>query len=137
MTTDSKKADAQETYARWLHAGQRFTFAFGLVALALYLSGVLAPLVPFDRLPALWTLPAAQMLREANAPSGWEWLRFLHYGDYLNVLAIALFSLLSLVCVARVVPTFLKSGERVQAVLAVLQVIVLLAAALDVFPGAK
>lgn len=137
MTTHSKKADPQETYARWLQASQRLAFAFGLVALALYLAGVLAPLVPFDRLPSLWTMPAAQLLHEANAPSGWGWVRYLGYGDYLNVLAIAVFSLLSAVCVARVIPTFLKSGERVQAVLAVLQVIVLLAAALDVFPGAK
>lgn len=136
MSDDRKPADPQDTYARWLHAGQRFAFAFGLAALALYLSGVLAPLVPFDRLPELWALPAEELLREAHAPGGWEWVRFLRYGDYLNVLAIAFFSLLSLICVARVIPAFLKSGERVQAVLAALQVLVLLAAALNLFPGA-
>jgi len=121
--------DAQSIYARWLERGSRLVFAFAVVALALYLSGVIAPLVPLDALPTLWTLSADEMLRRIGAPSGWGWVRYLGYGDYLNLLAIALFSLITLVCVARVIPAFLKRGERVQALLALLQVIVLLAAA--------
>jgi hypothetical protein len=121
--------DPQHLYARWLERGSRLVFAFAVISLALYLSGLLVPLVPLHALAALWTLPADELLRRTGAPGGWEWVRYLGYGDYLNVLAIALFSLLSLVCVARVVPAFLKRGERVQALLAVLQVIVLLAAA--------
>lgn len=121
--------DPQHVYARWLERGSRLVFAFAVISLALYLSGVLAPLVPLHALPALWTLPADELLRRTGAPGGWDWVRYLGYGDYLNVLAIGLFSILSLVCVARVIPTFLKSGERVQALLALVQVIVLLAAA--------
>jgi hypothetical protein len=129
-------SDPQEVYARWLERGAQLAFAFALGTLALYLTGVLAPLVPLDALPRLWTLSAAEMMREARAPGGWSWLHFIRYGDYLNVLGISLFALLALVCTARVVPAFLKSGERGQAVLAILQVLVLLAAALNLFPGA-
>ena len=128
--------DPQEIYARWLERGAKIAFAFALGTLALYLTGVLAPLVPLDALPRLWTLSAAEMMREAHAPGGWSWLHFIRYGDYLNVLGISLFALLAVVCTARVVPAFLKSGERAQAVLAALQVLVLLAAALNLFPGA-
>jgi hypothetical protein len=127
------KHDAQEIYARWLEHGARLTFAFALLALLLYLTGVLAPLVPLHDLPRLWTLSAADMMREAHAPGGWDWIRFVRYGDYLNVLGISFFALLALVCTARVVPAFLKSGERGQALLAALQVLVLVAAALDLF----
>jgi len=130
MTPRSKAVDPQEVYARWLERGARFTFAFALLSLALYLTGALEPLVPLDDLPRLWTLSAADLRREAQAPSGWDWLRFVRYGDYLNQLGISFFALLSLVCTARVIPAFAKSGERGQAVLAALQVIVLLAAAL-------
>jgi hypothetical protein len=128
------KHDPQAVYAHWLETGAKLAFAFALVSLALYLAGVLPPLVSLHDLPRLWTLSAAEMMREAHAPSGWSWLHFLRYGDYLNVLGIALFPLLSLACTARVVPAFLKSGERGQALLAALQVIVLLAAALNLFP---
>ncbi|HET7365198.1 MAG TPA: hypothetical protein VFJ70_16645 [Burkholderiales bacterium] len=133
----ASERDPQHTYARWLELGTRIVFAFGVLALALYLSGLVAPLIPLRDLPSLWTLPAAELLREAHAPSGWAWLRYLRYGDYLNVAAIAAFSLLSLVCLARVIRAFLRCGERVQALLAALQVLVLLAAALGAFPGAS
>ena len=133
MTPD---ADPREIYARWLERGSKLAFAFALVALALYLSGVLPPLVPLEELPRLWTLPAAELARQTHVPGGWAWLPLVRYGDYLNLLGISLFALLALVCTARVVPAFLKSGERAQAVLAALQVLVLLAAALNLFPGA-
>ena len=125
--------DPQETYARWLEMGTRLVFAFALVSLVLYLSGALAPLVPLAELPRLWTLSAAEMMREVHAPGGWSWLRYLRYGDYLNVLAIALFALLSTVCAARLVPAFLERGERGHALLAALQVLVLVVAALNLF----
>ena len=131
-----KKNDPQEVYARWLERGARFTFGFALVSLLAYLAGLLTPLVPMEDLPRLWTLSADDLRREANAPGGWEWLRLVRYGDYLNLLGISLFALLSLVCTARVIPAFLASGERVQALLAAIQVLVLLVASLNLFPGA-
>lgn len=127
------KRDPQELYALWLEFGTRLVFAFALVCLALYLSGVLPPFVPLAELPRLWTLSAAEMMRAAHAPGGWSWLHYLRYGDYLNVLAIALFALLTLLCTARLVPAFLRRGERGHALLAALQVLVLIAAALNLF----
>jgi hypothetical protein len=120
--------DPQEIYARWLQTGSKIAFAFALIAFVLYLAGIPAPLLPLQDLPRLWTLSAAGMMREAHAPGGWSWIHFLRYGDYINVLAIALFPLLALICVARVIPDFLRQGERLQAALAILQVLVLLAA---------
>lgn len=131
------KDDAQEIYARWLERGSKLAFAFALVTLLAYLAGIVPPLVPLEELPRLWTLSAAEMMREAHAPGGWSWLHYLRYGDYLNVLGISLFALLALVCTARVIPAFLRNGERGQALLALLQVLVLLAAALHLFPGAQ
>jgi len=127
--------DPQEIYARWLERGTRAAFAFALVTLLLYLTGAVAPLVPLEALPRLWTLSAAEMMREAHAPGGWSWLHFVRYGDYLNVLGISLFALLALVCTARAIPAFARRGERAQALLAALQVLVLLLAALNLFPG--
>jgi len=131
------RADPQEVYARWLEVGTRIVFAFSIAALALYLSGILAPAVPLHELPRLWTLSAAEFLREARMQGDRSWLGLLGYGDYLNLLAIALFALLSLVCAARMIPAFLRSGEKVQAALAVAQVVVLAAAAANLFPGAR
>ena len=127
MTRDEN--DAQHVYARWLEIGSRAIFVFAVLSLVVYGTGLLAPAVPLESLPRLWSLPAAEYLRQARLPDGWGWLRLVRFGDYLNVLPIALFSVLSLVCSARVIPAFARSGERTQAWLAALQVAVLLLAA--------
>lgn len=131
------KPDPQDIYARWLRAGTWAAFAFSVLALALYLGGVAAPLVPLEQLPQLWTLPVEQFRSRAGAPSDWAWLRYLGYGDYLSLAGICLFGMLSLVCYARVLPSFLARGERVQAVLAAAQIVVLLAAASHLIPGMR
>lgn len=129
MTGRSHAHEPQECYARWLHVGTLIVFVFATVALALYVSGLLPAYIALEELPRLWMLPADELRRAAHAPGGSEWLHFLRYGDYLNVLAIAAFSLLSAVCTARVVPAFLRSGERLHALLAALVFLVLAAAA--------
>ena len=130
-------ADPQEVYARWLDALTYIAFAFAAVALALYLTGVLAPFVSPQALVELWRLPVDQYLARAGAPSGWGWLALAGRGDYLNLAAVCLFALISLVCCARVIPAFLRRGESLHAALAAAQVLVLLVAALNLFPGAR
>jgi hypothetical protein len=113
-------SDPQHIYARWLQVGGRTVFWLSVLMLVVYFSGALAPLIPLQELPAWWGRPAAEL---PHAGAG-----FLRYGDGLNLLAIALFSLISLACALRMVPAFARSGERAQAVLAALQALVLLAA---------
>jgi hypothetical protein len=131
------KSDPQEVYARWLDALTYVAFAFAAVALALYLSGALAPFVSPQALVELWRLPVDEYLARAGAPSGWAWLPLVGRGDYLNLAGVCLFALISLVCCARVTPAFLRRGEPLHAALAAAQVLVHLAAALNQFPRAR
>ncbi|HSN33022.1 MAG TPA: hypothetical protein VLU41_10085 [Ideonella sp.] len=131
------EADPQAVYARWLQAGTRAAFLLSLAALLVYLSGAVAPFIAPEQLPQLWMLPAGEFERRAGTPEGWHWLAFAGYSDYLNLAGICLFALLSLVCYARVLPAFLRRGERQQAALAALQILVLLAAASGMIPGAR
>jgi len=135
--TPPVESEAQEAYARWLDWGTRIALTVSVVALAVYLSGALAPWVPLDRLPTLWSLPVSQFIERAHAPTGWGWLRLVGYSDYLNYVGIALFALVSVPCLLRAIPCFLKRGERVQAALALAQVGVLVAAASGWFAGGR
>ena len=77
----------------------------------------------------LWGLPAAQYVATTGAPSGWAWLGRLASGDYLNLLGIALFIVVPIAAYARLAGVFMREGKRAQAMFALLQVLVLLAAA--------
>ena len=113
-----------DLYARWLDRMVRAAYVLTAVALALYVFGVLRPYVPLETLPSLWRLPLAQYLERSGAPVGWAWLPLVGRADYLNLAAVALFALMTLVCYLRVIPLL----PRLQAVLALVQVLVLLAA---------
>ena len=104
----------------------RIAFATLLVTFAAYLFGALEPLVPTAELARLWSLPVDQYVAATGAPTGWGWLPMLGKGDYLNFIGIALLATVSIACYARIVPAL----PRLHAVLAVIQIAVLLAAAL-------
>ena len=114
----------QDVYARWLDRLVQVVFVLTAVVFALYVFGALRPFLALDALPALWRLPLAQYLERSGAPVGWAWLPLVGRADYLNLAAVALFALMTLVCYLRVIPLL----PRLQAVLALAQVLVLLAA---------
>ena len=115
----------QHTYARWLDIGTRIAFVVLIVSFLVYLTGLLDPLVPVQELPRLWTLPVDRYVAATGAPTGWGWLGFLGKGDYLNIVGVALLATVTIVCYARIVPLL----PRVQAVLAAIQIAILLGAA--------
>lgn len=116
------------TYARWLAWGTRVAFATLIAGFALYVLGVLEPLVDHASVVRLWRVSVGEYIAATGAPTGWSWLRYLGKGDYLNLLAVALLCLITVVCYARVLPLLLKT-DRVYAAIAAAQILVLLVAA--------
>ena len=113
-------------YARWLDIGTRIGVAVLLASFAIYVFGWLDPHVPHADLARLWTLPADHYGASTGAPTGWGWLQHLHKGDYLNFLGVAVFTTITIVCYARII----RELPRLHAALALIQIAVLLAAAL-------
>ena len=116
----------QRIYARWLNAGTRIGFVVLVATFAVYAFGLVDPLVPPQELMRLWSQPVDRYVAATGGPTGWGWVGFLGKGDYLNILGVALLASISAVCYARVIPVL----PRVQATLAIIQIAVLLAAAL-------
>jgi len=127
----------QATYARWLDVATRVGFAISLAAFLVYASGAVEPFVPLEQLPRLWGLSAAQYAAATGSPAGWGWIGMLGKADYLNLAAVALFGIVTLACYARIVPLLFAAGERLQAFIALAQVIVLAAAAAGFFTGGR
>ena len=125
----------QTVYARWLEWGTRVGLWLLIAAFAAYAFGVLEPQVELSRLPALWGLPAGRSQAGAGTPAGWGWRGFLDKGDHLNLLAVALLSLITVVCYLRILPIHLRRGERLLAAMVLSQIVVLLAAASGALAG--
>jgi hypothetical protein len=119
----------QLRYAHWLEWGTRAGLAALVLLFMAYASGLMAPHVPVERLPELWSLPAAEFIRATGAPTGWGWLAMLGRGDIVNLVGIALLAGCSLLALAALVPGYLRRGERLYAALCVAEIGVVLLAA--------
>lgn len=119
----------QLRYARLMDVGVKLGFALLVAGLALYLSGLLPSHVPPQDLPRYWNLPVEQYLARTGTPTGWGWLALLPAADMLSLAAIAALSGVTLVCFVALVPLFARRGERAFAVIAAVEIAVLLLAA--------
>jgi hypothetical protein len=87
------------------------------------------PYIPLDKISDYWSMNVHDYLEHAEIKNGWAWLGMLKYGDFINFIGVALLAGVTIICYVAIVPTLLKSKDTVYAVLAVIEVIILSAAA--------
>lgn len=127
--------DERLAYARCLDWGTRIGLGVLAAAFFSYAFGLVEPVVPLQELATVWSLPLERYLAITGAPTGWGWLASLRKGESLCLLGIALLALVTVVCYLRNAISALGSGERLQAGIALVQVLVLLLAASGVLTG--
>lgn len=121
MRPEREYASAEEMrYATLMKIGVQAAFVLLVATFALYLAGVLEPLVPIRELPKYWSLSAAEFARATHAPTGWRWLAELDRGDVANFAGMALLASISALGALAVAPMFVRRGELGQAAIAVL-----------------
>lgn len=143
MESKIKATEEQRAYAVLLDWGMKIGLAMLVVTFALYLTGVMKPYVPVEKLvdDKWWALPvhgkAGQpgYLEEANIQPGWWWLSQLDKGDFVNFLGIAFLAGVTIVCYLRIVPILFARKDRIYGVIALLEVAVLTLAASGLLKG--
>ena len=116
-------------YARWLSFGVAAGFAALLASFVLYLTRLLPPGIPPEKLPQYWSLPVTEYVAITGAPTGWSWIFRLGEGDLLNFVGVAMLAITTVICQLRVLPHFARTGQRALALVALAQVGLLAAAA--------
>jgi hypothetical protein len=122
--------DEQQIYARWLAWGTHIALVVLIASFLAYALALRDPHLPPQELAKLWAFPVDHYIAASGAPTGWGWLALLHKSDYLIFLAVAMLGFVTVLCYVRIIPVLLAQGERWRALIAVLQVLVLLGAAL-------
>src|SRR5574344_2198426 len=89
---------AQLRYADTMFYGGLIGMSCMFITYALYVCGILAPQIPRDQLPAIWTHSAAEYRQAGNIPQGWGWLALIGKGDIANFIGIVLLAALTILC---------------------------------------
>lgn len=119
----------QLLYARILEIGMYLGLLVLFVTFGLYAFGIVDPYIPLDKISNYWSMNVNDYLEHAEIKAGWAWLGMLKYGDFINFIGVAILAGVTIICYAAIVPTLLKNNDKVYAILAVLEVIILSAAA--------
>jgi len=128
-SSNNRFSEEELAYARWLDWGTRAGLTVLVASFFAYALELAAPHVPFDHLPSVWSLPVDQYRAAVGAPAGWGWLHLATRGDYLNYFGIAFLALVSALCYLRILPLLVARNDRIYALIAALEIVVLLAAA--------
>lgn len=124
-----KATPEQILYAKLLEIGMYVGLLILFITFGLYTLGVMDPYIPLDKISEYWHMNVNDYLHHANIKAGWAWIGMLKYGDFVNFLGIAILAGVTILCYAAIIPTLLKSDDKVYAALALLEVIILTVAA--------
>ena len=122
-------AEEQIVYANTLNHGVKTGFVIVVICFLIYISGTLAPIIPFSELAGRWGLPVHEFIAKTGSPSGWGWVWMLDRGEALNFFAVAWLSTVTIVCYLRIIPVFIRKGDTIYLIIAVLEVAVMILAA--------
>jgi len=114
------------TLARW---GARLALLAMLVSFALYVTGVLPPLVALQRVPGLLYEGSDVFMRQQAMPPGWSWLRHVGRGDLLTLASLVALQLVVMVAYVGAIPLLLRRRDWVYLGLVLLQLLVFALAA--------
>lgn len=118
-------------YIRGLRIGVRVALAMLVVVFCIYVFGILSPHVPLDELPKYWGKPVSEFVSDPpGMPSGWQWTSRLHESDVVSMLPAVFLASLAGLCLLSILPIAARRGDRALVILIVLQVMVLVIAAL-------
>lgn len=127
---NSKGASKEQIlYANILNAGMLIGLISLVLIFILYVSGIVSPLIPLEKVQTYWVLSVHEYLAKSGIHVGWAWFSELEYGDMLNYVPIAFLSLLTIICYLSLIPRLVRKKDTTYTVIAIVEIIVLLIAA--------
>lgn len=135
MEKKLQATEEQLAYAKLLDIGMKLGLLMLIISFIVYVFGIFTPHVPVSDLPKYWSMPVKEYLKATDIHTGWSWLHMVGKGDFLNFIGIAFLSAVTIFCYLRIVPILLRKKDTVYAVLAIIEVLVLVLAASGILKG--
>ena len=134
MMTDKPKATVeagpeQLRYSSILEKGMYIGLLVLFITFAIYALRILDPYIPHEDVSNYWAMNVHDYLEHANIKPGWAWLAMLGYGDFMNFIGVTILAGTTIICYLSIIPILLKSNDKIYALLASLEVIILCFAA--------
>lgn len=129
MSNKLQATEEQLAYAKLLDLGMKLGLLTLVVTFIIYVFGILTPHISVEQLPNYWNLPVKEYLKVTGIHTGWAWLNLVGEGDILNFIPIVFLAGVTILCYIRIIPILFRKKDTIYAVLAIVEVLVLVLAA--------
>lgn len=103
------------------------------VTFIMYMTGLLNPLVEPSAMPQYWSMNVHQYAQVTHAPTGWDWVKLINHGDYLNLVGLAFLGIVSVLGYCSLFVEYLRKKDLSYAAMVGIEIIVIVLAASGVF----
>ena len=110
-------------------------FVLILAGFIFYVSGLFPSTIPVSKISSYWHLSAKEYVNTTKITPKWGWVKELGSGDVQSLASLVFMSLSAPVCLIVMAVAFLRERDRVYAVLAILQSIILIISASGIVAG--
>lgn len=115
----------QLLYASILEKGMLFGLIILFITFGIYAFGIMKPYIPLEKISAFWGMSVHDYIEHTKVETGWRWVGMLSYGDFINFIGIAILAGVTIICYFAIIPTLLRNKDRVYALLALIEAVVL------------
>ena len=129
MSNKLQATEEQLAYAKLLDLGMKAGLLMLVVTFFIYVFGIFSPYIPVEELPNYWKLPVKEYLKVTGIHTGWTWLSMVGKGDFLNFIPIVFLAGVTILCYIRIIPILFRKKDSIYAILAIVEVLVLVLAA--------
>ena len=138
MSEIQKEATQEQIlYAKILEKGMLVGLILMFITFALYVFGIMKPVVPLDQVSSYWNQSVhdylvainTQFLHWEHLPTGWSWVKLVGYGDFLNFVPVAILSGVTIVCYFAILPGLFARGDKAMGIITLLTALILALAA--------
>ena len=129
MSNKLQATEEQLAYAKLLDLGMKVGLLTLVVTFFVYIFGIFTPHIAVEELPNYWNLPVKEYLKVTGIHTGWAWLSLVGEGDILNFIPIVFLAGVTILCYIRIIPILFRKKDTIYAVLAIVEVLVLVLAA--------
>lgn len=133
----ARATEEQLLYATILEKGMLVGLLLLFITFALYIFGILPAVIPLNEIAGLWNQPVHEYLEKINhsylhwdhLPTGWSWVKLIGKGDFINFIPVAILSGVTIICYIAIVPGLFKRGDKIYAIMALVEAAILSLAA--------
>lgn len=129
MSDKLQATEEQLAYSKLLDLGMKVGLVALVVTFFIYVFGIFSPYIPVEELPNYWKLPVKEYLKITGIHPGWTWLSLVGKGDFLNFIGIVFLAGVTILCYIRIIPILFRKKDTTYAILAIIEVLVLVLAA--------